>query len=128
SSLLLPNDTFLGIESDTECTRFTDILWVLQDQATFNIGNDNDQGGTFQVGNRSPITGGTVNFELVLNGVGTQFQIKRQGLELFGVGGVCLFVQIPNSYTYQCLHNVNRIAFTVLNGTFTHNQIFDGDS
>jgi hypothetical protein len=128
STLLLPNDTFLGIESDLECTLFTDIHWNLFDQASFNVGDANDLGGTFQVGNRTNLPGALVNFELVLNGVGTEFQIRREGLVLFGVGGVSVEGTIPNNYTYQCLSNVGTIAITLLEGTFTHNQIFPGDN
>lgn len=128
STLLLPNDTFLGIESDPECTLFTDIHWNLLDQATFNVGDANDLGGTFQVGNRTNLTGAQVNFELVLNGVGTEFQIRREGLVLFGVGGVSVEGTIPNNYTYQCLSNVGTVAISLLQGKFTHNQIFPGDN
>lgn len=127
SSLLLPDNTFLGIETAPECSPLTDIILELRDESTFNIGDQEELGGTFQVGNRVPQEGAVINFNFLLNGVNTLAQIRREGLMLYGVGGVSVLGNIPNNYTYQCLSNVGDIIIQLGSGIFDHTQIFSGD-
>ena len=128
ATLILPDNTFLGIETNPDCGNFTDIQWTLNDQASFNVGTETEQGGSFQVGNRTNVEGSSINFELVVDGVNAVFQIRRQGLVSFGVGAVSTASQIPNQWTFEGLNNVNNVAITLLAGSFRHNQIFSGDT
>ena len=128
ATLVLPVDTFMGIETDVQCTNTTDIIWTLNDQASFNIGTNDDQGGSLQVGNRTNVTGGVVNFELVVDGVNAVFQVKQEGVLSFGAGVVDKSSDVPNDWTFECLNNVGNVSISLLQGSFRHNQIFDGGS
>ncbi|OQA35157.1 MAG: hypothetical protein BWY54_00712 [Candidatus Dependentiae bacterium ADurb.Bin331] len=99
---------------------------TLNDQARFEVGNDEEPGGVFQVGNAAR-EGEAVNFNLTIDGIGALFQINRQGFVGFGVGMVARPSGIPNEWTVGCLVAGGNIAINVNEGTFRHNQIFSGN-
>lgn len=127
AQMLIHANTYFGIETDPTCTNATTINWVLNDQAKLEIGNDNEPGGVFQVGNTITTTGATVTFNLTIDGLGALFQINRQGMLGLGVGMVSRTSPFPNDWTVGCLANVDQISIVINEGTFRHNQIFPGN-
>lgn len=123
---LVHANTYLGIENDISCTTITTINMTLNDQARFEVGNDEEPGGVFQVGN-TILQGEAVNFNLSIDGIGAVFQINRQGFVGFGVGMVARPSGIPNEWTVGCLATVGNVIINVNEGTFRHNQIFSGN-
>lgn len=128
SVLNLFQDSFLGIESDVECDLNTTITWLVLNQATINVGTQSEPGGALQIGNTTDLDDATVDFTLILNGVGAEFQINRQGFVGFGVGMANKVSSIPNQWLVNCLDNVGVVSISIPEGTFSHNQIRSGDN
>lgn len=130
SSMFVGLGSFFGIETYPACSTLTDITWRLQDQSSIQIGNEASFGGVFQVGDTVVTsTLQSINFQLQINGLGALFQIDSLGLFGLAAGIVDQTVQtIPNLWLVGCLSNVTTCSILVPQGTFQHNQIFDGSN
>ncbi|MBD3273064.1 hypothetical protein GF385_01810 [Candidatus Dependentiae bacterium] len=78
----------VGSDADTPYTWFR---LSLQRQGDWMLGDEQERGGSFEVGNPSAITGtqseeGAVSFELVLNGAKARTHLDRGAFLGFGVG------------------------------------------
>jgi hypothetical protein len=120
-------NAFVGIESDPECSLVTSITWLLNNQAKVQIGTDSRPGGVLQVGNATCQNGSSVDLTIILDGVGTLWEINRQGFMGLGVGVCDKASQIPNNWSVNCLENLALFAMNIEQGTFKHNQIRTGD-
>ncbi len=140
SSMFVETNAFFGVETFLTCSNVTDILWVLNDQASIQIGNEGQFGGAFQVGDTvvAPGSGQTISLELQLDGQGALFELNRGGFFGLAAGIVTKRADTnPNDWTVSCLSNVTTVSLLVggaftsgrLNGaggTFYHNQIATG--
>lgn len=117
----------LGIETLPDCgVMDTNLTWTLRNQAKIFIGNSATPGGSFFVGN--PETrNGTVDFSIILDGIGTLLHIDRQGLLGWGVGMVDESSTVPNNWTVGALVETGTICLNIIEGAFDHNQILSGD-
>lgn len=120
-------NSFVGIESYPQCSLVTSITWLLNNQAKVQIGTDSRPGGAFQVGNTSCQNGASVDLTIILDGVGTVWEINRQGFMGLGVGMCDKASQIPNNWSVNCLENLALFVMNIEQGTFKHNQIRTGD-
>jgi len=118
---------FVGIETDLECDNITSITWRLFEQAKVQIGTSSRPGGSFQVGNTACQNGSSIDLTIILNGVGTAWEINRQGFMGLGVGMANKVSQFPNQWLVNCLENVFGVFINIPEGTFKHNQIRSGD-
>lgn len=138
SSMFIPVNAFFGVETYLPCSTVTDINWILNDQASIQIGNAEQPGGSFQVGDTSSgIILRSINFLLELSGQGALFNLNRQGF--FGLSAGIVKKnpnENPNMWTVSCLSNVSTCSIIVAGpvgvtrtagGTFSHNQIASGD-
>lgn len=116
-----------GIETFTTCSTITTLTWLLEDNAQIQIGNDNETGGAFQIGDTSDEEG-TINFTLNVDGFTAGLRISNQGFLGLGVGIVDNQSVVPNEWHVGCLNNVNSIAFNIDQGVFIHNVIATGDT
>src|SRR5690606_1963443 len=69
----------------------------------------------------------TVDVTFIIDGVGTLFQINRQGFFGMGVGMANKVSSIPNEWLVNCLENVTQVTFDIREGNFSHNQIVSGN-
>jgi hypothetical protein len=129
SALSVREEGLLSVETYTTCSIYTtNISLRLQDSARFNIGSDFMPGGVFQIGNTVDTPGTSVNFELLLNGLDTEFEIGQRGFLGLGVGVIQKEYQRPaNTWTMGSLFNVGNIKFSNAQGKMTANTIVDGD-
>lgn len=127
------HDTIMTIGSDSTCsTVATNITITLNDQAQFQIGNDGEPGGVFEVGNavsqlnvdQQPIL---VNFTLNIAGQGVICQVNRQGLFGLGVGIANKVSTTATQWLIGNLFNVGNVAINLNQGTFASNQIVRAD-
>lgn len=127
SSMFIPRSAYFGIETFAPSISATSLTFRLQDQASLQIGSEEAAGGAFQIGNTTAQTGHTIDFTLILEGMGALFQIDRQGFFGLGTGIVSKQSQIPNLWTVANLSNVRNVSIFIDEGTFQHNQIVTGD-
>lgn len=127
SAVIVHQGAYFGVETYPQCSDLTDIVWTLNDQSQFLIGNDEFPGGTFQIGDTGT-QDGSIFFQLIIDGIGANFQIGRQGFFGLGAGIVDKSSDIPNDWLSGCLCNVEEIGIFVDEGTFRHNQIASGAS
>ena len=147
----IPRDAIVGIEgvSNVEITdnvgndisalqtvegMSTDMTWIFQDDAQFQIGSSSEFGGAFQVGNvvdtqfGDPAQPATVNFGLQFNGRNARMEVAGQGFFGLGAGIVSKPADAPNNWTIGSLSNVNGVTIDVREGKIIHNRIVDGSS
>ncbi len=127
ASVLIDDQVLVGIETDPVCSLVTTITWTLLNQSQFMIGNDAQPGGSLQIGDTQENIGGSISFDLVLDGIGTMFQVNRQGFLGFGVGIVNKRSVIANEWSVDVLNNCSHIGINLIEGIFRYNQIFPGD-
>ncbi len=139
SSMFIGQNAFFGVETFPTCTPITNILWVLNNSASIQIGNISNPGGAFQVGDTvvtSPAQ--SISLQLELSGQGALFEINQNGFFGLGVGIVQkLPNDNPNTWLVGCLSNVTTVSLVVggpfgitgasPGGTFSHNQIAPGN-
>lgn len=145
SQMDIPRGAYVGIESaglvtmtDTEgiiqtetlvnCSVITSVTLFMEDAAKVFIGSDTDFGGSLQIGNVTDVEGGLVSFELIMNGLETLFDVNSQGFFGLGTGIVNKPNGAPNDWLVDGTFNVGRVATTLTQGTFKHNQIRSGTS
>jgi hypothetical protein len=135
AKMLIPNGASMTIQTDENLAQTTCITVTLKDEAKFHVGNDNTDGGCFQVGNIidkfnedqvATMTTHSIKFNLVIDGPKAEFQINRQGFVGFGAGVTNKQTVVPNEYIVRTLDNVNKISINVREGTIRHNQIIPG--
>lgn len=109
ATLSVMGNTMVAVQSD-DLTPNTDVTISMQRDSSFQIGNDNLAGGSFEVGNplssQRPSTD-TIAFALRMNGPSTTFHLDRLGF--FGLGaGVINKYDKPNGEAAQILdaHNI----------------------
>jgi hypothetical protein len=120
------DEAHLGIEADGVRTQLTWIQMSLQREAQVLIGDGNSKGGSFQVGN--PVdTGAPVIFSLRINGADALFNIDRYGFFGLGAGILAQPEDRVNSWRLMSLFNVEFTEMLMIDGTFSHNQIYDGE-
>ncbi|MGE0206425.1 MAG: hypothetical protein AB7R69_01100 [Candidatus Babeliales bacterium] len=118
---------FVGIETDVICDNITSITWRLSEQATVEIGSQGRPGGALQVGNTLCQNGASIDLTIILDGLGTLWEINRQGFMGLGVGVANKVSQVPNQWLVNCLENVFTVSIDIRSGTFNHSQILTGD-
>jgi hypothetical protein len=128
ASILIDDQVLVGIETDPVCSLVTTITWTLLNQSQFMIGNDSQPGGSLQIGDTQDNIGGSISFDLVLNGIGTMFQVNRQGFLGFGVGIVNKRSTVADEWSVDVLNNCSHIGINLVEGIFRYNQIFPGDN
>src|SRR5581483_11854294 len=79
SSMFIGNNAFFGIETFPTCSTITNIQWILNDQASIQIGNEGQPGGAFQIGDTVASPARSIQFLLELSGQGALFEINRAG-------------------------------------------------
>lgn len=127
ASMQLLEDQFLGIETFPSCDLVTSITWILNGQASINIGTDIEPGGALQIGNTQCFADNAVDATFLIDGDAALMQVNRRGFLGFGVGVADKASPIPNDWLVNCLENVKLISVEVRTGTFRHNQISSGD-
>ena len=126
----------------------------IQRQGDFVLGDEQEAGGSFEVGNPVAITGGEVNFELSLNGAKARTHLDRGGFLGIGVGvidnsydhmngdstlaanpvvdqntGNVYFTTDPtNAWKVQTLYDVKVAKILNYQGIFDHSNIFNGSN
>jgi hypothetical protein len=128
ASMFIPQDAYFSIETLPTCTTETFITWLINDQASVQIGSAEVPGGAFQVGDADILNDGNIRFQLLIDGPGALFEINRQGFFGLGVGITDKQSAIPNNWLVGCLANVVSTTISVNQGTFQDNQIAIGDS
>jgi hypothetical protein len=132
SSMFIPLNGFFGIEAYPVCSLTTNILWTLFDQSRLQIGSEEQPGGAFQIGDTvvtNPLLPQPeIFFNLTLDGIGTIFQIDRQGFFGLAAGIVDKAATIPNTWAVSCLSDVMSVTITIPEGTMQHNQIVNNNS
>lgn len=136
----IPRGAMVGIESvgngyTNYYSAYTNQSWALTDNAQFSIGSTAEYGGAFQIGNvfqneANP----SIDFTLILTGVGALLDLNSQGFLGFGAGIVnkpnsgTAATTAPNTWTIGGLYNVNSITLSIPEGTFQNNQTYSGDN
>lgn len=143
------------VGSDTD-TYYTHVRISIQRQGDFIIGDEQESGGSFEVGNPSTVTGpsgeeSAISFDLILNGIKARTHLDRGAFMGFGVGmidkssdnmnGDSTLTNNPsvstagdvhftpdqtNAWKVQTLYNVWKINLTINKGIFDHSNIFNG--
>ncbi len=119
-------EAMVGVESDDVRTPFTYLQMSLQRDAQMLIGDENNKGGSFQVGNPFELADNNIVFSLRINGADTLVNIDRYGFYGLGAGILAQPEDAVNTWRLVALHNVIFTEMLVIDGTFSHNQIFDG--
>ncbi len=139
SRFFIPKNTFVGVETlfelitdpagpTTTCQiPVTNMNILVRDQALFEIGDNNTNGGTFQIGNTKDNIGHTISFTLTLNGPDAQFTIKPEGFVGFDVGIANKSLPDPNDWLVDTLFNVSNVTVNMIEGFFRHDRIFSGN-
>lgn len=139
SKMSINDGAIVAIEAD-QITPHTNITISLQREGLLELGNANVLGGSLQVGtpafnaDGSPFTIVTsspvapeINFSLRLNSENCKVHMGRNSFMGFGVGVVDRFEQVLNGrWRIQGLKYVKNINLRMINGVFSHNQIYDG--
>lgn len=130
AGLVTMTDTEGIIQTETlvNCSVITSVTLFMEDAAKVFIGSDADFGGALQIGNTTNVAGGLVSFELIMNGLETLFDVNSQGFFGLGTGIVNKPNGAPDNWLVDRTFNVGRIATTLTQGTFKHNQIRSGTS
>lgn len=117
----------VGIESIGD-DLVTDITLVVKDAGKIFIGSDTDFGGGLQIGNIVDLqeNGASVDFALVIDGMGAIVDTNSQGFLGLGAAIVDKPETAPNTWLIATTYNVSSIAINLHNGTFKHNQIYSG--
>lgn len=121
------NEAIVGIETDANNLE-TNIIISVQRQAQFLLGDPNNVGGTFQVGNPANVEGSTINFLLRLDGEKAMAYFGRQCFFGLGAGILDVSGSVLNDWEFITLNNVHNVGIRHINGTIVHNQIADGMS
>ncbi len=137
ATMKIMDSACVGIEADSR-TLETDILVSIAKEAALLIGDPNAAGGILQVGNVTDLSNGgniftNVYFTLRLNGPRALVHMDRQAFLGFGAGVVSRY-QLQsgslnsqlNNMTVQSLYNVADVAIRAAQGSFSHNQVYDG--
>ena len=89
-------DAHVAVQSDTNSPT-TDLIISVRRQGAIYIGDDNQAGGAFEIGNPTD-TAGLINFTLALDGPRALFHIARGGFFGLGVGIVNKKSWVETSY------------------------------
>jgi len=129
STMFVGIGSYFGVETYPTCSNLTNIEWLIEDQASVEIGNDQKPGGSFQIGD-TVVTSTTqgITFRLELDGPGALFLLDRQGFFGLSAGVVNKppFEVVPNAWTVSCLSNVTTCSIILTEGIFQNNQIASG--
>ncbi|MBL4587859.1 hypothetical protein JKY79_00785 [Candidatus Babeliales bacterium] len=126
------NESMVSIECDGDgsITPNSFIQISIQRDAQMLIGGPDNNGGAFQVGNLLPLSITAPNygvaFSLRINGAEALANIGKHGFVGFGAGVLSQAGNQVNTWDLIALHNVAFTEVQVLDGTFSHNQIYDG--
>lgn len=126
------NESMLSIECEGDGSQSpnTFVQVSIQRDAQMSIGDAENNGGAFQVGNLAPVdlTGANygVVFSLRINGADAVANIGKHGFMGLGAGILSQAGNQVNSWELIALHNVAFTEIQVLDGTLCHNQIYDG--
>ena len=154
AKMTVGDGTLVGVQSD-DSTKKTNVTISLNRQSRFEIGNENQAGGAFEVGNPTSITDGSVKFTLAARHVDSVIHLDRQGFLGLGAGvlekqgnmngaataannpeldggkakvnnGVPVFNPADNAWKIAPRFNVDSIAINLTAGRVEHNNIADG--
>lgn len=154
AKMTVGDGTLVGVQSD-DSTPKTDVTISLNRQSRFEIGNVNQAGGAFEVGNPASVTGGSVKFALAARHVDSVFHLDRQGFFGLGAGilekqgamngtataannpeldggkaklnnGVPAFNASSAAWKVAPRFNVDKVSIAFTAGRFEHNNIADG--
>lgn len=118
-------DTYWGIETDSDNTA-TNLTFTLEDSAAIRIGNENEFGGSIQVGNTADGSGHSITARFELNGPGATLNIGSSGFFGTGAGIVQKGNNAPDNWAIGSLFNLNDLIITNSQGTIEHNNILLG--
>lgn len=132
ASIKVFNEGLVSVATDA-LTPKTSVAISLARAGQFLIGDDNNAGGSFYVGNLSNVTYNnnldtTITFSLIINGPQAQARIGRNAFLGLGVGIVDQTAGNINGYTVKSLYNVDTVTLNVLQGSFIHNELYDGST
>ncbi len=139
AALKIMDSACVGIEADSR-TLETDVLVSIQKEASLLIGDPNSSGGILQVGNVTDLSEGgdvftNVYFTLRVNGPRALVHMDRGAFFGIGAGVISRYAAVSggvssnlNNMTVQSLYNVADVAIRAAQGSFSHNQIYDGTS
>lgn len=136
AKISINDNALVSIEADS-ITPITNVTLSLQREAKVSLGNRNVLGGSLQVGNPlfNPdgtaynVAGAEISFTLRMASLNSEFYMGRNSFLGFGVGVVDRFEQTLNGlWKLQPLQNVKNINLRLIQGVFSHNQIYDGAS
>jgi len=134
SVFYVADDTYVGVEVDTDCTDVTefslvtDILLDVGDRAQVLLGQPGNVNSSFQIGNTIDMTGSGVYFTLNLSGVNSLFKIASRGFFGMGVGIIDNFKPTPGEWLIDTLYNIGWIRVFCPAGTIVHDRIFSSAS
>ncbi len=119
------DEALVGIVSETNSD--TDLVVNLDRDSQFLIGDDNNKGGSLEIGNIAPVTGSGITFRLELDGNNCLFNVGQFGFFGIGAGVDSQPEDYVNSWTVAQRYSVDSIYLSLVQGTFSHNQIENGD-
>lgn len=125
AKMRINDGAIVGVEADAQ-TPNTNVTISIQREGIMGIGDLNNPGGSFQVGNPADVAGTNIDFTLRLNGEASELLVGRNGFLGLGAGTVDRDSTRVNNWTLAPLFNVRDIAVRNIKGVISHNRIFDG--
>lgn len=129
AKMLISDEAMVGVETDDDRSPQTFLQISIQREGQLLIGDENTKGGSFQVGNprfQGDEFENFIFFQLRLAGSGALFNIDRYGFFGLGAGIFSQERDQVNSWQLVALNNLAISEIRVIDGTFSHNQIYDG--
>ncbi len=125
AKMTINDNAFVSVEADSY-TKNTNLTISIQREAAMNIGDTNNAGGSFHVGNPTNISGANIDFTLRFSGESSQLMIGRNGFLGFGAATVNRTSTQINKWTLAPLFNVRNVNIRNVSGIINHNRIFEG--
>ncbi len=136
SKMTINDNAIVAIEAD-DITPHTDVTISIQREGQLNIGDANILGGSLVVGNPRfksdgtayTVSGAEINFAIRLNSPSAKVYMGRGAFLGFGANIIDRLEDTMNGHwKLQPLKYVKNARISLIQGTFSHNQIYDGTS
>lgn len=125
AKMTINDNAFVSVEADSY-TKNTNLTVSIQREGSMNIGDLNNAGGSFYVGNPTNVSGSNIDFTLRFSGESSKLMIGRNGFLGFGAATVNRTSTQINKWTLAPLYNVRNIAIRNVAGVINHNRIYEG--
>lgn len=125
AKMTINDNAIVSVEADSQ-TKNTNMTISIQREGSMVIGDMNNAGGSFQVGNPTNVSDAKIDFTLRFAGEASELMVGRNGFLGFGAGTVNRTSTSINKWTLAPLYNVRNINIRNISGIISHNRIFDG--